>query len=157
MKNGREKQQHVLFRGSFTIEAACLLPVIVFLIWNLLYLSFFLYNQSMGLQGSYCTALRTERLCATDEERYREAEEKYKQAVIRRTAAASVEEEIEINRKYVQVKTVLHMRAPGNMFQSLWEGYQKQSAAVWEPKAFIRKCRKAEKIGDLIQTGNESE
>ena len=46
-----------------------------FLIWNIIYLSFFLYNQSVGLQGSYCTALRTERLCGTNEEKYDAAKE----------------------------------------------------------------------------------
>lgn len=158
MKTKQYKQNDISFKGSFTLEAACLMPVIVFLIWNIIYLSFFLYNQSVGLQGSYCTALRTERLCGTNEEKYDAAEEKYEQAVIKKTAAASVRQEIEITRKGVQVATILCMRAPaGNMFHSLWEGQQKQRVATWEPKAFIRTCRKTEKIGELIQTGNSLE
>ena len=98
MKTKQYKQNDISFKGSFTLEAACLMPVIVFLIWNIIYLSFFLYNQSVGLQGSYCTALRTERLCGTNEEKYDAAKEKYEQAVIKKTAAASVRQEIEITR-----------------------------------------------------------
>ena len=82
-------------RGSFTIEASLLLPVIIFLIWNILYLSFFLYDQSTVLQGCYCTALRTERMIGTAEEKKIAAEEKYKQAIKQKTAAAVLEYKME--------------------------------------------------------------
>lgn len=35
MKTKQYKQNDISFKGSFTLEAACLMPVIVFLIWNI--------------------------------------------------------------------------------------------------------------------------
>ncbi len=142
-------------RGSFTIEASLLLPVIIFLIWNILYLSFFLYDQSTVLQGCYCTALRTERMIGTAEEKKIAAEEKYKQVVKQKTAATVLEYKMERSEDEVWVETEFTLQAPGeNLFQSVWKGRQKQRADTWEPVAFIRKCRKAENIWNVIQSGN---
>lgn len=138
-------------RGSFTIEASLILPVIIFLICNILYLSFFLYDQCTVLQGSYCTALRTERMTGGAAEKKMEAEEKYEQAVKEKVAAAVLEYEIEISEEGVCVETEFTVRAPGeSLFYSVWKERQEQKADTWEPASFIRSCRKAENIWNLI-------
>ncbi len=141
--------------GSFTVEAAYLLPRIFFLILNLLYLSFFLYDQSTIMQGCYCTALRTERLTAEEDVKEEEAETKYEKAVAEKVVCGSVEKEIDIAEEGVTAKATFDMKAPaGLVFQSDWQGEQKQTAEAWQPVEFIRNCRKAENLLEYIQTGN---
>ncbi len=142
------------FQGSFTVEASLLLPMIIFLIFNLLFLSFFLYDQCTILQGCYCTALCTERAIGTEEEKNAVALEKYKWSVRKKAVAANISEDINVQNGSVTVETMFSMKAPGRyFFQSIWNGRQKQTADQWEPVTFIRKCRKAETIGNIIQTG----
>lgn len=147
--------QKISLRGSFTVEASYLLPLIVFLIWNVLYLSFFLYDQSTILQGSYCTALRTERLHGTEEEKRAAAEEKYQDCVRSRIVYGELQEEKTITTGAVTIGTKLTMHAPaGGFLQSSWYGEQLQTAEKWEPVAFIRNCRKAENIWNILQAGD---
>lgn len=142
-------------KGSMTIEASLLMPLIVFLIWNVLYMSFFAYNQSCALQGNYCTALRTERHCKK-EEKNELAEKKYELSVKERLVCADSAKEIEITNKNVAVTTSVTMHAPGaGFFHSTWQGKQRQQADVWQPVTFIRLCRSAENILDVIQDENE--
>ncbi|WWR15827.1 hypothetical protein V1224_15355 [Lachnospiraceae bacterium JLR.KK008] len=139
-------------KAGYTIEAAYLLPLIVFLIWNLLYLSFFLYDQSVMLQGSYCTALRTERLAGTVEEKRELAEKKYEHSVEKKIVCGSAKNEKNVTWGTVTVSTELNMYAPaGQFFQSIWKGKQKQSAQKWQPVTFIRNCRKTKGIWDWLQ------
>lgn len=153
----RKKRLRYGLRGSFTIEASLILPVIIFLICNVLYLSFFLYDQCTVLQGSYCTALRTERMISGEEEKKMDAEEKYRQAVKEKAAAAVLEYEVAISEEGVCVETEFTVQAPGeSLFYSVWKGKQEQKADTWEPAAFIRNCRKAENIWNLIHDNRKS-
>ncbi len=139
-------------RGSVTVEASLLMPFLVWLIWNILYLAFFVYNQSTILQGNYCTALRTERYCASAEERRVLSEEKYKVSVLEKLVCAGSTKEIEITEKEIIVTTELTMHAPGGRFyDSIWSGQQRQKADVWKPVAFIRLCRSAENAMDRMR------
>lgn len=139
-------------RGSVTVEASLLMPFLVWLIWNILYLAFFVYNQSAVLQGNYCTALRTERYCAPVEEKYALSEEKYKAAVLEKLVCERSTKEIEITEKEIIVTTELTMHAPGGRFyDSIWSGQQRQKADVWKPVTFIRLCRSAENAMDMIR------
>lgn len=145
------------FRGSLTIEMSLLLPLLVFLIWNILYLAFFLYDQSTVLQGNYCTALRTERVYGSEEEKWTVAEEKYHLAVRKKVVCGTIEKEIAIAEKGgVSVKTELKMRAPAaGFYDSVWQGVQMQEAEKWQPVTFIRNCRKAEDVLDFLQKESE--
>lgn len=148
------KKSRIMFQGTFTIEVSLLMPLLIFLIWNLLYLAFFLYDQSTILQGCYCTALRTERMTGTEEEKSIAAMEKYQWSVRKKAVAAVLKENIKMEQGAVTVETEFSMKAPGgSYFQSIWKGKQTLKADAWEPVAFIRTCRKAENIGNIIQTG----
>jgi len=154
--SGKSDGQEKVWRGNFTVEAACIVPIVFFLIWNVLYLSFFLYNESLSLQGSYCTALRTERLVAPEAEKVREAEKKYEESVKKRIAMGQVESTKNVSEGDVTVRITHSMKAPaGWLFSSDWRGEQEQTALAWQPVDFIRNCRKAEAIQDFIQAESE--
>lgn len=142
-EDSNERRKRIAFRGSFTIEASFLMPLLVFLIWNVMYAAFFVYDQSTALQGNYCTALRTERMAGTLKEKTRAAEEKYDLSVRKKIAAADLRSSIEVTEREISVETGFTVRGPGGQFlHSLWEGRQKQSIKLWEPVKFIRNCRK---------------
>ena len=147
-------QKDVYWKGSLTVEACYLLPLIFLLIWNVLYLALYLYNQSVIVQGSYCTALRTERWIGSQEQRIEEAERKYAAAVEQKIAVGRVDREVIVGTDGVTVRSGLTMEAPGGrFFLSIWRGKQEQRADRWEPVSFLRACRKAENIWQIVQTG----
>lgn len=150
-KAKRSKNQ----KGSLTIEISFLMPFIVFLIWNVVYLAFYLYNQGATLQGSYQTALRIERYAGSEAEKNALAEEKYQDAVKTRIVCAESTKQIEISEKEVVVETRIQMRTPGKgFFHNVWQGGQRQQAEEWKPVRFIRTCRSAENIWNNFQNNN---
>lgn len=147
-----------MLRGSVTIEASLILPFLIFLIWNLCYLSFFLYDQNIALQGNYTTALRAERGGSAEAEKYQLAEEKYKRAVGEKLVCAESRKEIEIKEDEITVTTKFSMKAPGGMlFYSGWESDQKMKVKSYEPVAWIRRCRSTENMLEQIQSKNKEE
>lgn len=129
------------FRASMTVESSFLLPLIFFLILNILYLSFFIYDQCILMQGCYVTALRLERL-ECEEEKQRIADEKFDRSTAKRLACANTERQIEMTDMQVKVSAAASVRAPGiSFFQSFWKGRQEQTVDGWYPKRFIRRCR----------------
>ena len=131
------------FQASMTVESSFLLPLIFFLILNILYLSFFIYDQCILMQGCYVTALRLERL-ECEEEKQRIADEKFDRSTAKRLACANAERQIEMTDTQVKVSAAASVRAPGiSFFQSFWKGRQEQTVDSWYPKHFIRRCRSA--------------
>lgn len=131
------------FQASMTVESSFLLPLIFFLILNILYLSFFIYDQCILMQGCYVTALRLERL-ECEEEKQRIADEKFDRSTAKRLACANAERQIEMTDTQVKVSAAASVRAPGiSFFQSFWKGRQEQTVDSWYPKRFIRRCRSA--------------
>lgn len=140
--------------GSITVEASFLLPLIVYLIWNCIFLSFFVYDQCIVMQGSYCSALRAERLMADDPEKRAVLEEKYRQTVENRKVMCSISTEKELSDQRILMNTGISMKAPGGrFFFSTWGSNQHQVVEKFEPVVFIRMCRKAENIIDFWNAG----
>lgn len=153
MKCDRRKKKNksgkgFFLKGSYTVEASFLLPMFFFLILYLLYMSFFLYNQCVIVQGSYRTALSIQRLPGKEEERLLYGEEKYKEVVTKRLAGiSSLDKKIIFQGQDVEVITKGNMQVPVKfLFLGSWNLVQKQSAEKMEPVSFIRNCRKAERI-----------
>lgn len=139
-------------RGNITIEASFILPIIIFLVWNLLFLAFYLHDQSLAMEGSYMTALRTERLVGGIERKERIAQTKLEQDLDKRLAASDVQSRKKISKKDVEIETEVQMDAPAAVFfQSSWKGSQYQKADAFWPVDFIRNCRKAEDIKEYIK------
>lgn len=136
--------------GSVTVEASFLLPLIVYLIWNCVFLSFFVYDQCIVMQGSYCSALRAERLAADDSEKRAMLEEKYRRMVENRKVMCRISSEKELSDQRILIDTRINMQAPGGQFfYSSWGSGQRQTVETFEPVSFIRMCRKAENIMDF--------
>lgn len=133
------------------MEMTLLMPFIIFLIWNLLFLSFFLYDQCTAVEGCYVTALRTERWLGSDGEKQVEADKKYEEAVASKMACAKATPSIEVGAD-VSVGCELLMNAPGSMlYKSEWTGRHKMKADEWKPVRFIRNTRKAKAALELVR------
>lgn len=138
------------WKGSITVEASFLLPLIIYLVWNCVFLSFFVYDQCIVMQGSYCSALRAERLAADNSEKRAMLEEKYRQTVENRKVMCSINTEKNFSDQRIRIDTGISMKAPGGrFFFSNWGSEQHQMVEKFEPVAFIRMCRKAEKLIDF--------
>lgn len=151
LEKGQLFKRKNAFRGSLTVEVSLLFPFLIFLLWSIFYLALFVYDQSAALQGSYCTALRTERYDGTKEEKEELAEKKYELSVRKKIAGGRITPEIQITED-VSVTTLLDMKAPAaGLFKNAWHGQQRQQAEKWQPVAFIRKCRLAEDISEILK------
>lgn len=140
------------FKASYTIEASYILPIIIVLIWYLLFLSFFLYDQCVIMQGSYQAALRAERLLGTKEEKEALAFTKYEVDVKKKLIYMMPEKEIEVDEDRILLRTNSEMKFPGGIFfQKSWKARQQQKAASYEPVKFIRECRRYEKIWKKVK------
>lgn len=129
-----------------TIELAFIMPFILFLIWNTLFLSFFAYDQALLTQGTYTTALCMERAV----EGVQSKEEIYKEKMLfdvkNRIVVAAVDYKQQIGDD-IAIESTLHVNGPGKAYyQSAWNASQKKVVSKYEPVAFIRNCRKAEKV-----------
>ena len=160
----REKNRYIMteentqksceWKGSITVEASFLLPLIVYLIWNCVFLSFFVYDQCIVMQGSYCSALGAERLVADDSEKKVMLEEKYRETVENRKVMCSISTEKELSDQKIVIDAGINMKAPGGrFFFSNWRSEQHQAVEKFEPVAFIRMCRKAENLIDFWNAG----
>ena len=57
----KEKREHV--NGYFTIEASLIIPLVIFLISGIFYLTFFLYDRCIASQDAYLLAFRGSLCC----------------------------------------------------------------------------------------------
>lgn len=140
--------------GIMTIEISLLIPFILFLIWNLLFLSFFLYNQSTAFQGCYATALRTERWLGTVSDKEAEASKKYEEAVASKLACGEDTVNLRVTDKDVVIGADLSMNAPGSpLYDSLWKGRVEGKADEWAPVRYIRNIRKGLALVNTVKEG----
>lgn len=145
-----DKRKACELEGSITMEASFLLPLIVYLIWNCVFLCFFVYDQCIVMQGSYCSALRAERLIADNSEKRAMLEEKYRQTVENRKVMCNIRSQKELSDQRILIDAEINMKAPGGgFFFSNWKSGQHQAVEKFEPVTFIRMCRKAEDVADF--------
>ncbi len=134
-------------KASVTVEASLILPFVIFLIWNILYVAFFVYDQALLTQGSYATALKAERYVGDLQERSDVAEMKYENDVRDRIVIGSVTMKQTITDEEAEVETQLSLTGPGAAFyNSSWGAGQKKRVDDYQPVNFIRNCRQLEKI-----------
>lgn len=150
------KRKKRFFSGSYTIEASFLLPILLFLLIYVLYLAFFLYDQCIILQGSYQTALSTERMVGEEEEKIEAGEEKYGRIVTRRLIhLPEMEKELRIQEGDVWVTSRGIFQVPAAfLFDGSWKFAQNQKAVNMEPVHFIRVCNRVKKAADVLQKEN---
>ncbi len=141
-------------KASVTIEASLILPFVIFLIWNILYVSFFVYDQAVLTEGSYTTALKAERTVGDLNERSSVAELKYQNDVGDRVVIGSVTMKQTVTEEETEVETQLALTGPGGAFyNSTWSAGQKKRVDAYQPVNFIRNCRQLEKIKNRLNAG----
>ena len=104
--------------------------------------------------GHIEAGLRTHNMAGPQKEKRNEAERKYADAVERNIAAGTIDRELIVGTDGVTVKSSMTMEGPGGrFFPSVWRGKQELRADKWEPVSFLRTCRKAENIWQIVRTG----
>lgn len=131
-----------LKRGSSTVEAAYLIPMLVMLTALLIYLSFFLYNRLILTEAAYISVLRGSRPeYKTAKECYRKTEESLNDLLSGKLLAQKeYEKKAEVTGTKVEVTLRIKQKLP--FWKSQPEYHVKKSAARLNPYEFIRECRR---------------
>lgn len=137
-------------KGSSTIEAAFLIPMILTIVVLFIYLSFFLYNRVILTETSYIAALRGSQMEGKSaQEIYTKADQAQTQLLNGKLlAVSSYEKQIEVTGKKIQVKLKLEQKIPFSglimpfLGKDSWEFSVEKSAKEINPYEFIRDCRR---------------
>ncbi len=144
-------------KGSFTIEASIIMPIIIIITVMIIYVSFFLYNRCIISQKSYIIALRgsmyeegfTDPVLDNRGFMDKEKESLYRNKLI---AIKGFHTKYDVQDKSIMVDTEANVRVPFSLLlknQGLYNGWiikeQKKTIIIKEID-FIRNCRKLEKI-----------
>lgn len=144
-------------RGSFTIEAAIIMPIIIIIMVMLIYLGFFQYNRCVMTQKTYVAALRgaiyDEQLEGNILERNRYTETELKNLYgTKILAARGFRSRVEMDNKEVKVHSDTSVKVPFVMllrnqgYKNGWQIQVEKQVSIYKEIEFIRACRKVEKI-----------
>lgn len=147
-------------KGSFTVEAAVIMPVVIIIIVMVMYLGFFQYNRCIMTQKLYVAALRGSiydeelRVNQLEKSRYTETELKALYGT-KLLAGAGLESQIGFEKKEVFVDSKLYMKVPfvallkKQGYKNGWSIHIEKKIQIFKEIDFIRNCRKLERvIGD---------
>lgn len=145
----KRKQVPKWFEGNFTIEMSIILPLILLIICSMLYLLFFLYDESCVQQIGYLAALRGTKQIGDEEEKIKttdsyctKMQEEYLWAV------KNNEVTIECQGSNISVLLTGQVFTPlGNkFFQNTWTYQIKESAENYKPVHLVRQYKKLQKV-----------
>ena len=152
-------------RGSSTIEASLIMPMVLTIFAFLIYLSFFLYNRIEVTADAYICALRGSQMeLETAKETYQYMKKESNKLIGGNLLATSkYGEQIEVNGNNVQVTYSVSIQVPGaviisNIFEeNNWNYSITKKTKKLQPVLFIRKCRKISSLknGSGKDTENE--
>lgn len=141
--------------GYFTIEAALLMPVFLCVTVLLCYLAFYMCNRVILLQDTYVTGLRGSlRQEMTNEEVAAYALQQSEGFAKKYYAVSQMNRKVQVNGKEIAVEIECEMQIPfdvfiwkdGGVINREWKIKQKKIIDRTNPVAFIRTCRKIEKV-----------
>lgn len=132
-------------KGSFTIEAAIIIPFIVCLIMSILFLAFFLYDRCSLQRAAASAALRgSQEIWESSDMQYQKADEGIDFVLSHNLLGADcVDKQVQINGNEITV--VLRMQ------YYKWEFQAESQKKVINPVNFIRICRKGKGVMEKIQ------
>ena len=157
MKNVKEKIKmfgNKKIKGSSTIEASLIMPIILTILFLVIYLSLFLYARAGSVRLGYIAVLRASQL-ETETKSTREAfarkefiklkEENYLGNILCEGKVSTNEDIIEI---YVETTEKLSnvIFVGGSMYGDKFYDVSTFVAKTNHPVTFIRKCRKIQKL-----------
>ncbi|MDD2972334.1 MAG: TadE/TadG family type IV pilus assembly protein [Lachnospiraceae bacterium] len=145
-------------KGSFTVEASIIMPVIIIITVMLLYLGFFLYDRCIMDQKTYVAAFRGSiydeelRDNTLDRKRYTEEElsHLYDKKIL---TGKGVTMDMQCDSKMVKVISGTKVTIPfatllrNQGYENGWNIQVEKKAAILDEVDFIRSCRKLEKLG----------
>lgn len=147
----KKKNSKIMLKGSVTIEASIIMPIIIIIIALLVYLSFFLYNRCIMTQMTYISALRgslsEEDVVKTEQNIEMEEKELFGNKVL---AIAKIHFDNKIKNTNITVTTNASMKFPFASYASQlkikgnWNIMIKKKVEKIEALQFIRDCRKLE-------------
>lgn len=127
-----------LYKGSFTVEAAVVVPTVFMIITVLFYIFFYYHDKNIIAGAAYETVA-----AGTDRKGYDEKELKiYFQSRVRGKLIlfSRIQEEIQIEEEEVCIQCTARKRR--------MKIYVEMSGKRTEPENFIREVRKVKKIGE---------
>lgn len=156
-----------MLKGSSTIEAALLMPMILTVIFMLLYLTLFLYTKAEFTRNAYISVLRgSQAETQKPETRVKTAENAFKKlAAESYVGNGDYKQNIVAEGENVKIAIEVSHGLPKSIFME--KGLQRNafvsqmsfSAKTNHPAEFIRKCRKRkkgmDKHGDAVQAGGK--
>ena len=148
-------------KGSYTIEAVVLVPMIFTIIVLCIYLSFYLLNREVITQNCYISALRGS-LTTQENQMESEADTTWQELGTNRILAMNVAmPEITVSGKNITVKYLGNMQIPtGTMAIRIlsktgWNIEVTKTAKRWEPVSFIRNAKKLENVTNQYRSSKE--
>lgn len=146
-------------KGSYTIEAAVIVPLCVWVIVIIISCAFYEYDSCSMWQKSYVAALRGEvqgLVYADQQQIAQESMRRYSREEI--WWMEEIQCEAEADWKGVRTRMQGRLRVPvdGSLFQTLWQAKIKSSVDRLKPVGFIRACNKAESLRKWLQAGGEN-
>lgn len=143
-------------KGSYTIEAAVIMPLVLWVIVIIMYGAYFGYDVCCVQQGTYIAALRGEQQGGSSSVKQQTAAQRLEQYI--REELWMVENmecraETEYRSVRTWVKGNLHVPVDHHLFQTLWKLEAQSQVDRLRPVTFIRTCNKAESMGEWLQTG----
>lgn len=133
-------------KGSSTVEAAYLIPMLMMLVAFLIYLSFFLYNRLLVTETAYLCALRASRLeYGTAKECYAVAEKSLTDLLKGKLPAMEqCETKTEVTGAKVGITIRIRQKFP--FWEKQLEYSVKKDAVRLNPYQFIRDCRRFKNV-----------
>lgn len=132
-------------KGSFTIEAAVIIPFIVCLLMTILFFAFFLYDRCSLERAAGSAALRgSQEIWESSDVQYQKANEGINFVLSHNLLGADcVDKQVKISGN--EIKVVLKMQ------YHKWEFQAESQKKVVNPVIFIRICRKGKGVIERIQ------
>ena len=145
-------------KGSYTVEASFLMPMILTVIVLIIYLAFFLHDRALLQSAAYTSCLRGSQM-TEGEDVYAQVEKSSRELIRNRLlATGSVETDIEIGSDRISVSYRGMLKIPAGTLLSRLIAPGRENIQVcadatadcFNPVGFVRKCRILESWGSAL-------
>lgn len=132
-------------KGSFTIEAACVMSLVLFTVMGVLYLNFFVHNRVWLTAAAYEAAVSGSMEGIKEDGKPQETARQRGEALedIGFYAAENVELQVSGDKN---VQVIYELDTPADFIGMMWKLRAEGESAVVNPVSFIRKARAAADI-----------
>lgn len=140
-------------KGSYTVEASLIFPLVIVLCVLLIYLTFFLYDECSSWQSAYIAALRTETSCGAEAGKEEAAGRTARQLLSEQLLAASrVVQETHVDAKRIEVLVKADVYPPVGrlLVNQQWHLESRGEVKRLRPVEYIRLCRRLKKAAGWI-------